>query len=258
MRPGLSTGWPSVDTALGGGLFPGHLIIIASRTSVGKSAMAINLASNVAVDGGVAFFYSLEMHVNELALRQRSALSGVPQSQFDTGSYSESDRSAWDEAAAAVGGRLLLSNSTKSTVSEVREHARELQRTEGLSLIVVDNLGLMKEPSSKEGRTAELSAIARELKLLAKTLDVPVVLLAHLGSETNLSGMAWTSPEFGIAIQCEAYADVVVVLDRLIEPEGLAPADDTLGVRIAKNRYGPLAALRLNYNLPTQKITERP
>lgn len=189
---GLPTGLEQLDRRLGG-LTKSNLIIIAGRPAMGKTALATNIAYNVADfmsrnkqidrhDMGVAFF-SLEMSADELTARILSSVTDTPGQNMRTG---ELNKAEFTRIAAAVRELenipLYIDDSPGLTISAIRTRARRLKRTKGLGLIVIDYIQLISG-SSKRGeinRVQELSEISRGLKILAKELDVPVIALSQL------------------------------------------------------------------------------
>jgi len=189
---GLPTGLERLDRRLGG-LTKSNLIIIAGRPAMGKTALATNIAYNVAdfmsrnknidkKEKGVAFF-SLEMSSDELAARVLSTVTQTPGQNMRTG---EIDNAQFTRIAAAVRELenipLYIDDTPALTINAIRTRARRLKRTKGLGLIVIDYIQLIAG-SSKRGETnrvQELSEISRGLKVLAKELNVPVIALSQL------------------------------------------------------------------------------
>ena len=189
---GLPTSFEKLDKRLGG-LTKSNLIIIAGRPAMGKTALATNIAYNVAdfmsreksidkKDKGVAFF-SLEMSSDELALRVLSTVTQTPGQNMRTG---EINNAEFTRIAAAVRELenipLYIDDTPGLTINAIRTRARRLKRTKGLGLIVIDYIQLITGTSKRgeANRVQELSEISRGLKILAKELDVPVIALSQL------------------------------------------------------------------------------
>lgn len=189
---GLPTGLEKLDKKLGG-LTKSNLIIIAGRPAMGKTALATNIAYNVAdfmsreksidkKDKGVAFF-SLEMSSDELASRILSTVTQTPGQNMRTG---ELNNAEFTRIAAAVRELenipLYIDDTPGLTINTIRTRARRLKRTKGLGLIVIDYIQLIAGSSKRAevNRVQELSEISRGLKILAKELDVPVIALSQL------------------------------------------------------------------------------
>lgn len=189
---GLPTGLERLDKRLGG-LTKSNLIIIAGRPAMGKTALATNIAYNIADfmtreksidkrDKGVAFF-SLEMSFEELASRVLSTVTQTPVQNMRTGEINNAELTRIIAAARELQNIPLYIDDTPGlTINAIRSRARRLKRTKGLGLIVIDYIQLITG-SSKRGETnrvQELSEISRGLKILAKELNVPVVALSQL------------------------------------------------------------------------------
>ncbi len=193
---GVSTGLTDLDKLVGG-LHKSDLVILAGRPAMGKTSLATNIAYSVAqarrrerdAAGGeqdvpeLAAFFSLEMSAEQLASRILSERSGVRSDAMRRGELSSEDMDLVMMASRELETlRLYIDDTPAITVPALRTRARRLKRQEGLSLIVVDYLQLMRPASSSrnEGRVQEVSEITRGLKAIAKELDVPVLALSQL------------------------------------------------------------------------------
>jgi replicative DNA helicase len=179
---GLPTGFTDFDEKTSG-LQNSDLIIVAGRPSMGKTSFAMNLAENVAIETQrpVAVF-SMEMPGDSLAMRMMSSLGRIDQHRVRTGKLEEDE---WPRLTSAVNmlskTKIFIDDTPALSPTEVRARARRLKREQGdLALIVLDYLQLMQAPDVKENRVAEISAISRSLKALAKELDIPVIALSQL------------------------------------------------------------------------------
>ena len=196
---GISTGLIDLDRKLGG-LHPSDLIILAGRPSMGKTSLATNIAFNIAkaykkgtkpdgsigaVDGGVVGFFSLEMSSEQLAARILSEASEVPSEKIRRGDMEEHDMRRFVEAAKALETCPLFIDDTPALpISQVAARARRLKRTEGLDVLMVDYLQLLRG-SSKENRVQEVSEITQGLKAIAKELNIPVIALSQLSRQVE-------------------------------------------------------------------------
>lgn len=179
---GLSTGWERLDK-LTAGLHEGQLIIIAARPAVGKSAWALNLATNAAINSGktVAIF-NLEMSAESLATRMIACVGHIEGYKLATGNLQDD----WDKVNEALskleGTNIYLDDTPGITIGEIRSKCRRLANTNsGLDLVVIDYLQLITSAANYGGnRQQEVSDISRSLKLMALELKVPVVALAQL------------------------------------------------------------------------------
>ena len=177
---GVPTGFNRLDE-LTSGFQPSDLIILAARPSMGKTAFALNVARNAAVDGEVPVaVFSLEMSKEQLSMRMLCSEASVDSSRLRGGFFSEDD---WDKLLEAAGvltvAPIYIDDSPGLSITEVRAKARRLKMEKDLGMIIIDYLQLMRGRSS-ERRELEISEISRSLKALAKELDIPVVALSQL------------------------------------------------------------------------------
>ncbi|MDP2825133.1 MAG: replicative DNA helicase [Sulfuritalea sp.] len=243
---GLSTGFVDLDRKLCG-LHPGDLIIIAGRTSMGKSSLALNIAENVAVGGKPALVFSLEMETGQLGTRSLASLGSVSMERMRNGRMLDSD---WDGITAALGklheAPLLIDDSGGLTVTQMAARARRMMRRQGLALIVIDYLQLMRGEGNT--RNEELGDLTRRLKLLAKELRVPVILLSQLSRKvedrTNKRPLMSDLRESG-AIEQDADVILMVYRDEYYNPG--SPDAGTAEVLIAKQRMGATGEVRLAF-----------
>ena len=194
---GVSTGLTDLDKKLGG-LHPSDLLILAGRPSMGKTALATNIAFNVArnyawepqadgtrktVRGGVVAFFSLEMSAEQLALRLLADASGVSGDRLRKGEIDAAEFGRVRDAALEIQESPLFIDATGGlSISKLTARARRLKRQAGLDLIIVDYLQLVTASEGKkgEGRVQEVSEITMGLKALAKELGLPVIALSQL------------------------------------------------------------------------------
>src|SRR5689334_21236696 len=195
---GVSSGFTDLDKLLGG-LHPSDLVILAGRPSMGKTALATNIAFNAAkayrterqpdgtptvADGAIVAFYSLEMSAEQLALRILADESGVSGDRIRRGDVSHEDFDKFVLASQRLATLPLFIDDTPAlSIAAVRTRARRLMRQQGLGLIVVDYLQLLQgspDGRGSENRVQEISEITRGLKALAKELNVPVIALSQL------------------------------------------------------------------------------
>ncbi|NDP48928.1 MAG: replicative DNA helicase [Sulfuriferula multivorans] len=248
---GQATGFENIDW-ITGGLEPGQLLILAARPSIGKTALALNIADNVASTGMPALFFTLEMTEQELAMRLMSARSGVAMTDMRSGTASPDD---WHRLSAVCGDTadvpLFIDDRPGISVAYARAKARKIKRQHGLGLIVVDYLQLMKGPG--ENRTQEVGGISRALKGLAKELRVPVIALAQInrGVESRIDKRPQMS-DLRESGDIEADADVIVMMHRNDGPEwhGL------ISLIVRKNRNGALGDITLQYDAPRLRFSD--
>ncbi|MDO5308593.1 MAG: replicative DNA helicase [Planctomycetia bacterium] len=184
---GVTTGFTDLDHMLGG-LHGSELIILAARPSMGKTALAANIADHVAVNmRQPVLFFSLEMARTELALRILCARGRINSKKLRI-SLSNEDNTRFNKAASELSSApLYIDDSPSRTVTEIGAVARRLKRQEGLGLIVIDYLGLIEPDNPLDPRQEQVAKIARRLKGLARELDVPVLCLAQLNRMTEMT-----------------------------------------------------------------------
>ncbi|MGI8516852.1 MAG: replicative DNA helicase [Acidimicrobiia bacterium] len=176
---GLATGFRDLDNLLGG-LQPANMVVIAARPSMGKSTLALNIATNVAVRGETVAIFSLEMSKIEIAQRLISSIGKVDTKVMRIGASNDQEWKRINDAAAKMyNAPMYVDDSSAVNVTDIRAKSRRLQRTYGLSLIVVDYLQLM-QGSNRENRQQEIAEISRSLKNLAADLEVPIIAVSQL------------------------------------------------------------------------------
>ena len=252
---GLETHYVDLDE-MTSGLQPSDLVIVAARPSMGKTAFAMNIAENAAInDGKVVGIFSLEMSREALLLRMLCSAARVDSHKMRTGSLWREDMQkvvlAMDKLANAP---VFIDDTPGIALSEMRAKARRLQQSQGkLDLLIVDYLQLMSAGSGRryENRTQEVSAISRGLKGLAKELRVPVIALSQLSRAPESRGAGDHRPQLADIVvhnSIEQDADVVMFIFR---EEVYKPDDPELDGRaeiiIAKQRNGPTGRVKLAF-----------
>ncbi len=245
---GLGTGYAGLDNELAG-LQPSELVILAARPSMGKTALALNIAENVALRHRepVAIF-SLEMSKESLLLRLLASEARVDAHKFRTGHMNKDDWGKVTAALAQLGeAPIWIDDSASSTVLEMGAKARRLKRDRGLSLMIVDYLQLVTPTGSRRSsnRQEEVSGISRALKGLAKELKIPVVVLSQLTRAPEREERKPQLADLRESGAIEQDADVVLFINRPnfyktdIPDEERAKAE----LIIAKQRNGPTGTL---------------
>ena len=258
---GLATDFTELDR-MTSGLQRGELIIIAARPSMGKTALAINIAENAAIKSkAIVAVFSLEMSKESLLRRMLASQAWVDQRKLQTGFLGKEDHQKLQNALEQlIESRLFIDDSAGISLAEMRAKARRMRQTlGGLDLVVVDYLQLMSAtlPTAGgkryENRTQEVSAISRGLKALAKELDVPVVALSQLSRASERRGddkrpMLSDLRESG---SIEQDADVVMFIHREAyynRDEEMSESDRAKSeIIIAKQRNGPTGTVHLNF-----------
>ncbi len=244
---GAATGYDDLDELLSG-LQKSTLNIVGARPAVGKTAFGLGMATHIAKHSGKpVLVFSLEMGHNELTQRILASEAKVDSTKLRTGKLSESD---WSKIGLAVGRLevpLFLDDNPQVTVMEIRAKARRIKSQHGgLALIMIDYLQLMSGNGTSENRQLEVSEISRNLKVLARELEVPIVALSQLSR--NLEARADKRPmlaDLRESGSLEQDADVVMFLyrDEVYNPE--SPDKGSAEVIVAKHRSGPIGTKRL-------------
>ncbi|HET9033526.1 MAG TPA: replicative DNA helicase [Dokdonella sp.] len=263
---GLPTGYNDLDE-MTTGLQPSDLIIIAARPSMGKTALALNMAENAAMrtKKAVAVF-SMEMSSSQLAFRLISSMGRINQQHLRTGELAEEE---WPRVTSAITmlseAKIFIDDTPALSPGELRARARRLKREHDLGLIVIDYLQLMQVPGSKENRATEISEISRGLKALAKELNVPVIALSQLNrsleQRTDKKPMMSDLRESG-AIEQDADVIMFIYRDEYYNPD--SPEKGVAEIIIGKQRNGPTGSVKLAFlgqftrfeNLAADRYTE--
>jgi replicative DNA helicase len=253
-RKQLITGVPSGFTDLDeltAGFQPGDLIIIAARPSVGKTALALNVAQHVGTKTAKCVgVFSLEMSKEQLFLRMLTSEAHIDSHRLRTGFLVESD---WGRLSHALGTlsetKIYIDDSPGMGVLEMRAKSRRLLAEHGLDLLIIDYIQLMQGRGRFENRTLELAAISRALKQLAKELNVPIIILSQLSrapeSRADHRPMLSDLRESGAL---EQDADVVILLFRPDQYPDVKPEDENVAeLNVAKQRNGPTGLVRLAF-----------
>jgi replicative DNA helicase len=252
---GVPTGFTDLDDIILG-LQPSSLVIIGARPAMGKTAFALNVASNVAQTTNLpVLVFSLEMSHTELTMRFLSSEAEVDSKRLRTGNISEPEWSKINLAVGRLDNRLLfLDDNASVTVMEIRAKARRLKaKYNGLGLIVIDYLQLMSGNNS-ESRQLEVSEISRNLKILARELDVPVIALSQLSR--RLEERQDKRPQLSDLRESgslEQDADIVMFLHRpemYRNEKGESSENAEKGVAeviIGKHRAGPTGIVKLAF-----------
>jgi replicative DNA helicase len=259
---GLATGFVEFDR-MTSGLQKGELIIIAARPSMGKTALAINIAQNAALaDNAKVAVFSLEMSKASLLRRMLASQASVDQQKLQKGFLGREDHDKLQNALGLlVDSHIFIDDSAGISLAEMRAKARRLkQNAGGLDLVVVDYLQLMTAtlPSGGrkgyENRTQEVSAISRGLKAMAKELDVPLLALSQLSRASERRGedkrpMLSDLRESG---SIEQDADLVAFIHREAyynRDEEMSESDKAKSeIILAKQRNGPTGSVHMYFN----------
>ncbi len=256
---GVRTGFYKIDQ-MTSGLQPGDLVVLAARPSMGKTALALNIAEHVAVAEGLpVIVFSMEMGASQLALRMVGSLGRIDQQRLRTGALRDDEWGRLSEAVEKLGRvALFIDESPALTSTEVRARARRQARQCGqLGLIVVDYMQLMSgsSDSGDENRATVLGEISRGLKSLAKELKCPVLALSQLNrgveSRTDKRPMMSDLRESG-AIEQDADVIMFIYRDEYYNKDSKEPG--VAEIIIGKQRNGPTGTEKLVFLKPLTKF----
>ncbi|MFV0406130.1 MAG: replicative DNA helicase [Propioniciclava sp.] len=242
---GVPTGFIDLDQ-LTNGLHAGQMVIVAARPGMGKSTLGLDFARAASIKNGLcSVFFSLEMTKSEIVMRLMSAESGVPLSHIRKGEMSEE---YWGRISAKTAqisrAPLFIDDSPNLTMMEIRAKARRLKQRFDLKLVIIDYMQLMTSGKKVESRQLEVSEFSRQIKLLAKELDVPVVALSQLNrgpeSRNDKRPMLSDLRESG---SLEQDADVVILLHREDAYDKNSERAGEADFIIAKHRNGATTTL---------------
>lgn len=252
---GIPTGFGTLDKCITG-LNRSDFILIGARPAMGKTSFALNLASNVTMKAKKkCVFFSLEMTKEQLAERLLASQAGVPSTKLRTG---ELDDDEWRRLGNAAGQftdvELYLDDTSTITVPEIKSRIR---RMKDVDLIMIDYLGLVKPSTRKENRVQEVSEITRQLKMLAKDLNIPVICCAQLARSTEGRGKNH-KPQLSDLRESgsiEQDADIVMFLYReeyykseLDEDKQDEVDENHTELIVAKNRHGATATIEMTFD----------
>jgi replicative DNA helicase len=249
---GTATGFTDLDR-MTSGLQAGDLIIVAGRPSMGKTALAINIAENVAMDSKLPVaIFSMEMGATQLAMRMLGSVGKLNQHDLRTGRLQDDD---WGRLTHALGrlndAPIHIDESAALSSLDLRARSRRLHRqNNGLGLIVIDYLQLMSSNAGKasENRATEISEISRSLKALAKELHVPVIALSQLNrsleQRPNKRPVMSDLRESG-AIEQDADLILFIYRDEVYNSD--SPDKGKAEIIIGKQRNGPIGKVELAF-----------
>lgn len=248
---GVPTGFEMLDEKTSG-LQKSDLVVVAGRPSMGKTALALNIAQYAAIEANIPVaVFSLEMSKEQLAFRMLSSEARVDSQRLRRGFPGETD---WPKLTTAAGrlaeAPIFIDDTAAITVLEMKAKARRLRAERGLGLVVVDYLQLMRSLGSRDSREQEISEISRSLKALAKELAIPVVALSQLNRQveqrTNRRPQMADLRESGAI---EQDADVIIFLyrDEVYNRAEDNPEKGIAEIIIGKQRNGPVGTVKLSF-----------
>jgi replicative DNA helicase len=254
---GVKTGFKDLD-ALTHGFHPGNMIVLAARPAVGKSTLGLDIARFASIHkGDTSVIFSLEMSRSEITMRMLSAEARVPLNNIRSGALSDEE---WARMARRMGeiseAPLFIDDSPNLSLMEIRAKARRLKQRHNLKLIVIDYLQLMTSGKRVENRQQEVSEFSRQLKLLAKELNVPVVAISQLNrSPEQRSDKKPMLSDLRESGSIEQDADVVILLHRddLYDQQARSGEADLI---VAKHRNGPTRTITVSAQLHFARFTD--
>jgi len=256
---GMKTGWKSLDVPLTG-FKRGDLVIIGARPSMGKTAFSLNLADKLSGKYKVLFF-ELEMTALKLGLRELAAKSYIPLNKiYEPHTLTESEYTAIIQAVSKIErkGNLTIDDKARATLDHVRNRIHYKKNTEGVDVVIVDHMGLLKMSKGFPNRNDWMGEVSSSLKAMAKEFNVCVIALSQLSREVERrSGKKPELSDLRDSGNLEQDADSVIFLYR----EGYyhkdeAPENESLELIIAKNRDGMTGSVNMAINLKKQFVTE--
>lgn len=253
---GISVGISSVDKMLGG-LHSSDLIIVAARPSVGKSAFTFDLGRHIGVNEKKSvLIFSLEMPAIQVIERMLAQQAEINLWNIRLGKLSDKDYTKFAEGMSKVSGSSIYVDDTAGvTLQNVRSKARKLKMERGLDLIIIDYLQLMQTTGRNDNRAFEIGEISRSLKILARELNIPIVVLSQLNRAVeNRQEKIPQLSDLRESGSIEQDADVVIFLGRDVVAEIEDDKGSVVDIFIAKHRNGPTGRFKLKFNGANQKF----
>jgi replicative DNA helicase len=252
----LTSGWQKTD-----------LIILAARPSVGKTAFCLNLALNAAMNANKEFpvaFFSLEMGAGQIVKRLLSCVTDVRLEAITRGKMAEHEFIQMNQRMAKLAqAKIFIDDQAALNIFELRAKARRLKQKHGIAMIIIDYLQLMQGGDKNGNREQEISKISRDLKALAKELDLPIIALSQLSRavETRKESKVPQLSDLRESGAIEQDADMVMFLYR---PEYYGINNDAMGetiegethIHIAKHRNGSLGNVKVRFIKEYQRFVD--
>ena len=256
---GVKTGFKDLDS-LTNGLHPGNMIVLAARPAVGKSTLGLDIARYASIHkGDTSVIFSLEMSKSEITMRMLSAEARVALNNIRAGTLNDEE---WARLARRMGeiaeAPLFIDDSPNLSLMEIRAKARRLKQRHNLKIIIIDYLQLMTSGKRVENRQQEVSEFSRQLKLLAKELNVPIVAISQLNrSPEQRSDKRPMLSDLRESGSIEQDADVVILLHRddLYDTQNRSGEADLI---VAKHRNGPTRTITVSAQLHFARFVDMP
>lgn len=249
---GVPSGFDRLDK-LTAGFQPSDLIILAARPSMGKTALALNIARNAAVDQNIPVgIFSLEMSQDQLSARILSCEARVPSERIRTGFLSQEDWTHIGQATDILGlSPIFIDDTPAISAIETRAKARRLKAEKNIGLLIIDYLQLMRSSAKNERREQEIADISRSLKALAKELNIPVIALSQLNRKVEERGdkrpMLSDLRESG-ALEQDADVVAFIYRDEVYNKDENNPNRGKAEIIVGKHRNGPIGTAYLAFS----------
>ena len=248
---GVPMGFGLLDN-LTSGLQKSDLIILAARPSMGKTALALNIARNAAVDSDIPVaIFSLEMSKEQLSLRMLCAEARLDSSRLRGGFFSMADWHRLTDAAGILSeSPIYIDDSPSLSAMEIRAKARRLKMDKNIGLVIIDYLQLMKARTGAERRDLEISEISRSLKALAKELEIPVLAISQLNrmlEQRNDKRPRLSDLRESGALEQDADVVAFIYRDEVYNQDENNPQKGIAEIILAKQRNGPTGKVKLTF-----------
>lgn len=256
---GVQTHFSGLDGYLVG-MNKGDLIIVGARPAMGKTSFVLNIAENAAYKGKkTVCVFSLEMSAEEIVKRMLSTEACVPSTKLRSGKLDPQDWDKLGQAASKLAEcNIYIDGTTESSVSRIKAKLNRIKNFKSNGLVIIDYLQLMQDPAEKKnGRTAEVSAISRSLKLMAKELEVPVICCSQLNRELEKTKeKVPTMADLRESGSIEQDADAVLLLYRPDYYDQNQDQQNRAQVIVAKNRHGGTGTIEMAWDPQFTKFSE--
>lgn len=261
----ISTGHLHLDELLGGGLERGTMTVVAARPGMGKTAFALGIARNVALDGGVSAILSMEMAAKQINDRNMASLGNIPLSWLKNPQDRAIDKKYWDQLSFATskahGMNLWIDEQAGMNMFELRAKARKMKRKTGLDLLAIDQLSFIQGGDADQ-EWQRIGQYTRGIIDIAKSLDIAVILLAQLNRKCEergdkrpiMSDLAQSG-----SIEQDAANIIFLYRDSIYHKEGRSDTDDDIAeVAAVKQRQGSPGIIGMKYNGPYTTFEDLP
>ncbi len=256
---GVRSGFKDLD-ALTHGFHPGNMIVLAARPAMGKSTLGLDIARHASIHNGLtSVIFSLEMSKSEITMRMLASEARVGLNNIRAGTLSDDE---WSRLARRMGeiseAPMFIDDSPNLSMMVIRAKARRLKQRHNLKIIVIDYLQLMSSGKKVENRQQEVSDFSRQLKLMAKELNIPVIAISQLNrSPEQRSDKKPMLSDLRESGSIEQDADVVILLHRddMYDQQNRSGEADLI---VAKHRNGPTRTITISAQLHYARFVDMP